>query len=276
MSGRVPARSVAGWCVLALLFCATSAAAMPVPDRDMAQTATDIAPDVSNLRIPEIVASPSAAPEPFGLHTTQVLAGPLWNKWQGVVAQIRAESEILAGCIAAGATCPKAAARFLAIVANGRMRSGLARLGEINRAVNLSIRPMSDLAQYGVEDRWTSPLATLTAGAGDCEDYAIAKYVALQATGIDENDVRLVIVRDTAAREDHAVVAARLDGRWVMLDNRHLMMVADTEMRSVIPLFVLDHDGVKRYAPAIGPVASARHPVPPANGAAPAIASAGM
>ena len=228
------------------MFCATSAAAMPVPDRDMAQTAIDIAPDVSNIRIPENFATPPAAAPPFGLGTSEVPAGPLWDKWQGVVTAIRAENEILAGCMKAAATCPKAAARFLAIVEHGRTRSGLARLGDINRAINLSIRPMSDMAQYGVEDRWTSPLATLAAGAGDCEDYAIAKYVALQAAGIAESDVRLVIVRDTATREDHAVVAARLDGRWVMLDNRYLMMVADTEMRSVIPLFVLDHDGVER------------------------------
>jgi predicted transglutaminase-like cysteine proteinase len=212
MSGRVPARSVAGWCVLALMYCATPAAALPVPDRDLSQTAIDIAPDVSNLRIPETVAPLSALPEPFGLRTSEVAAGPLWNKWHGVVVQIRAESEILAACAATGANCPKAAARFLAIVEGARKRSGLARFGEINRAVNLSIRPMSDLAQHGVEDRWTSPLETLTAGAGDCEDYAIAKYVALQAVGISKTDVRLVIVRDMAAQQDHAVVAARLDG----------------------------------------------------------------
>jgi predicted transglutaminase-like cysteine proteinase len=264
MSGRVPARSVAGWCVLALMYCATPAAALPVQDRDLAQTTIDIAPDVSNLRIPEVAAAPSAVPEPFGLRTSDVPAGPLWNKWHGVVAQIRAESEILAGCTATVAKCPKAAARFLAIVENARMRSGLARFGEINRAINFSIRPMSDFAQYGVEDLWTSPLATLAAGAGDCEDYAIAKYVALQAAGIAESDVRLVLVRDTAAQQDHAVVAARFDGRWVMLDNRHLVMVTDSEMRSVIPLFVLDHDGVRRYAPAATPVASAGRPAPAA------------
>jgi predicted transglutaminase-like cysteine proteinase len=216
------------------------------------------------------------AAAPFGLGTSEVAVGPIWDKWQTVVTAIRAESEILAGCTESAATCPKAAARFLAIIEHGRTRSGLARLGDINRAINLSIRPMSDMAQYGVEDRWTSPLATFAAGAGDCEDYAIAKYVALQAAGIAESDVRLVIVRDTATREDHAVAAVRLDGRWVMLDNRFLMMVADSDMRNVIPLFVFDHDGVKRYEPAIAPVASARRPAPATTVAPPAIASAGM
>ena len=43
---------------------------------------------------------------------------------------------------------------------------------------------MSDLAQWGVIDRWSAPLETFTTGRGDCEDYAIAKYVALTAAGV--------------------------------------------------------------------------------------------
>jgi predicted transglutaminase-like cysteine proteinase len=261
--------------MVALMFSVTSAAALPAPDRDMEQTAIDIAPDVSNLRLPEAVMRPSVAADPFGLRATAVLAGPLWNKWDGVVAEIRAERGVLDRCRANATSCPPAAARFLAIVASGRSRDGLGRLGEINRAVNLSVRPMSDLAQYGVVDRWTSPLKTLAAGAGDCEDYAIAKYVALQRAGVEENDLRLVIVRDTALQLDHALVAARLDGRWRMLDNRRMTMVADTDMADVIPLFVLGHDGVKRFTPAIAPLAGLRGPAP-AIGAEPAIASSGM
>jgi predicted transglutaminase-like cysteine proteinase len=109
---------------------------------------------------------------------------------------------------------------------------------------------MSDLAQWGVPDRWSSPLETFTTGRGDCEDYAIAKYVALTAAGVAAEDVRLVIVRDVAVGQDHAIVATRLDGNWIMLDNRWLRLVEDGDMRQVVPLFVLDNDGVKQFAPA--------------------------
>ena len=68
-----------------------------------------------------------------------------------------------------------AALQFLAIVDSAKARDGRARLGEINRAINLAIRPISDLAQYGAR-RWSSPLTTFATGAGDCEDYAIAKW----------------------------------------------------------------------------------------------------
>ena len=128
-----------------------------------------------------------------------------------------------------------AALQFLAIVDAAKARDGRARLGEINRAINLAIRPMGDLAQYGEIDVWSSPLATLTRGAGDCEDYAIAKFVALQRAGISPDDLRIVIMRDTIRGEDHAVAAARLDGHWLTLDNRRMAMVEDAHVRNYRP-----------------------------------------
>jgi len=131
------------------------------------------------------------------------------------------------------------------------------RIGIVNRAINLAIRPMSDLGQWGVIDRWSAPLDTLTTGFGDCEDYAIAKYVALTQAGVAAEDVRLVIVHDLAIGEDHAVVAARFDGDWIILDNRRLMLVKDSDMRRTVPLFVLDQTGVRQFAYAATPDASA-------------------
>ena len=51
--------------------------------------------------------------------------------------------------------------------------------------------------------------------------------------------MRLVIVRDLAIGEDHAVVAARVDDNWIVLDNRRLALVEDSDMQRVVPLFVL-------------------------------------
>jgi len=186
--------------------------------------------------------------EPFGLATLRISAGGLSSKWGRVERDIQSESHILANCRADRDHCPSAAAlRFLAIIDSARLRTGRARFGEINRAINLAIRPMSDLAQYGVADLWTSPLVTLTAGAGDCEDYAIAKYVALREAGVSEDDLRLLVVLDTKLREMHAVVAARLDGSWVVLDNRRLVMLHEVELKDYMPLFAIDHGSVKRF-----------------------------
>ncbi len=174
--------------------------------------------------------------------------GPLRAKWLEAERAIAAEASIVSGCEHDLEHCAsRPAMRFLEIVKAAAAREGLARLGEINRAFNLAIRPVSDRAQYGVEDHWASPLATLAAGAGDCEDYAIAKLVALRAAGVPANDLRLVIIREMTTGEDHAVVTARADGHWRVLDNRTFVMIDDSDLGKYRPLFAIDAEGAKRF-----------------------------
>jgi predicted transglutaminase-like cysteine proteinase len=171
------------------------------------------------------------------------LTGRISAQWADLQSRIRSEQETLAAC-RANSRCPAAARRFLQIVERGRQRQGRARLAEINRAVNFSIKPLSDRAQYGVADFWSSPLATLSAGAGDCEDYAALKYVALREAGIVPNDLRLLIVYDPRRGTNHAVVAVHLDEEWLILDSHTLVMVTSSDARYYRPLFVLDHQSV--------------------------------
>jgi predicted transglutaminase-like cysteine proteinase len=197
-----------------------------------------------------LTSSVGHADEPFGPSTSIVTTGMLPEKWLEVEREIDDERPVLRACEDNRASCRSPTVLdFLAIVDSARTLEGRARFGVINRAINLKIRPMSDLALYGREDVWSSPLATLAQGAGDCEDYAIAKFVALQEAGVSPDDLRIVILRDNIRKEDHAVVAARLDGNWLILDNRHFVMPEDHLVRDYYqPIFVLDRDGVKRYA----------------------------
>jgi predicted transglutaminase-like cysteine proteinase len=185
--------------------------------------------------------------EPFGLEAMPWFAGDIFMKWKGVEADIRAESAILARCRENMNDCPREAQEFLAIIAAGHAQTGRARIGSINRAINLAIQKMSDLKQWGVLDHWSAPLETFTSHRGDCEDYAIAKFVALAESGVASEDVRLVIVRDSAVGDEHAVAAVHVDGGWIVLDNRWLTLVEDNEMRRMSPLFVIDHTGVRAY-----------------------------
>jgi hypothetical protein len=54
---------------------------------------------------------------------------------------------------------------------------------------------------------------------------SFAKYVALQETGVSAPDVRIVILGDSIRRPYHAVLAARFNGNWFMLDNRLMMTI---------------------------------------------------
>ena len=186
--------------------------------------------------------------EPFGLFASTLSFGGLREKWLEVERKLDDERVQLALCDGDRERCVSPAAlQFLAIVDNAKAREGRARLGEINRAINLAIKPMSDLAQYGAIDVWSSPLVTFANGAGDCEDYAIAKFAALRHAGIPPDDLRIVIMRDTIRGEDHAVAAARLDGHWLMLDNRRMAMIEDAHVSNFRPTFVIDQYGVMQY-----------------------------
>ena len=186
--------------------------------------------------------------EPFGLFAAVLTYGGLRDKWLGAERKLDDERVQLALCDGDRERCASPAAlRLLAIVDNARAREGRARIGEINRAINLAIRPISDQTQYGQADVWSSPLVTFAHGAGDCEDYAIAKFVALRLAGIPSDDLRIVVVHDNLNGEDHAVAAARLDGNWLTLDNRRMAMVEDDNARNYRPLFVIDQRGVMKY-----------------------------
>jgi len=166
-------------------------------------------------------------------------------KWEDLRSRMRTEEETIATCRSDIGSCPEAARRFLEIVELGRQREGRARLGEINRAVNLRIKPADDWFQYGVNDFWSAPLATLGVGAGDCEDYAILKYAALRELGVALDDMRIIIVRDARRRTNHAVLAVRDDKQWLILDNRTFVMAKVDDVRHYFVLVILDQGGTR-------------------------------
>lgn len=209
-----------------------------------ALTPSDTATDAP----PAIKPAPTVGLEPFGLFTFRAPEGLLWRKWRGVEAAMVKEQAVLDQCRADAANCPANAAQFLRLIDAVSARTGREKLDEVNRGVNAAIRYVSDHAQHGEADRWSTPLASFATAKGDCEDYAIAKYVALTAAGFSRNDLQLVLVRDRAVRQDHAVLAARLDGRWLLLDNRFSTLTEDSAASSFTPLFAIDHQGVHLFA----------------------------
>jgi predicted transglutaminase-like cysteine proteinase len=151
---RTAARVLAVVCLAG--FCAGAATAHSVAAIDPAA----ITPAPVDI-VPGHVA-PQARREPFGLASVNV--GPMAAKWRRLQPAIQLETRVLVLCRADVAVCPPAAARFLAVIDVAQARDGRARIGTINRAVNLAIGPQSDPARFGVRDVWSTPLMTFAAG----------------------------------------------------------------------------------------------------------------
>ena len=182
--------------------------------------------------------------------SSTISAADVSSKWSELQTRLRADAATIAACRANQSACTEAARRFLSIVDIGRRHEGRARLGWLNRAVNMTVRATSDWAQYGVADFWASPLQTMSSEAGDCEDYAIVKYAALRELGILADDLRLVIVQDEKHETGHAVVAVRYEQHWLVLDNRTMAILNAENVRDYRPLFALDEHGARTIATA--------------------------
>ncbi len=70
-----------------------------------------------------------------------------------------------------------------------------ARLERVNSFFNRRIRFDDDALIWQTNDYWATPLETMGRKAGDCEDFAIAKYVSLRLLGVPADKLRLIYVR---------------------------------------------------------------------------------
>jgi len=74
-------------------------------------------------------------------------------------------------------------------------QSDTVKLRWVNDFFNRRIRFGEDSDIWGKRDHWATPLETLGRGAGDCEDFAIAKYVTLKLLGIPSEKLRMTYVK---------------------------------------------------------------------------------
>jgi predicted transglutaminase-like cysteine proteinase len=123
-----------------------------------------------------------------------------------------------------------------------------ARLGAVNDFFNSHLTYREDIDNWGQVDYWASPLEALAKGAGDCEDYAIAKYFTLVALGIPEARLRLVYVRANiaAGTTAHMVLAyyAQADAEPLVLDNLDPAIRAAGARTDLAPIFSFNSEGL--------------------------------
>jgi predicted transglutaminase-like cysteine proteinase len=88
-------------------------------------------------------------------------------------------------------------------------------LVSVNKQVNAKVKPRTDKAHWGVEDRWDYP----DDGYGDCEDYQILKRKRLVEEGLPHRAMRMTVVIDEEGL-GHAVMMVRTDRGDFILDNK--------------------------------------------------------
>ncbi|WP_222876882.1 transglutaminase-like cysteine peptidase [Terrihabitans soli] len=116
------------------------------------------------------------------------------------------------------------------------------RLSAINSAVNRAIAYQSDREIYGTRDYWAKPQETIKRAKGDCEDFAILKMAALKAAGVPEQNMTLVVLRDTRRNLFHAVLAVATERGQFILDNLRMDVPRDTSLGNYQALYSMNAD----------------------------------
>ncbi|MFG6468975.1 transglutaminase-like cysteine peptidase [Roseateles sp. BYS87W] len=122
------------------------------------------------------------------------------------------------------------------------------RLKEVNDFFNRRLAFKDDQVVWGVPDYWASPLESLEKRAGDCEDYAIAKYFSLAASGVPTARLRMVYVRARLQGQSlaHMVLAyyAQPAAEPLILDNLRAEVLPASQRPDLTPVFSFNTEGL--------------------------------
>lgn len=155
-------------------------------------------------------------------------------QWRGVLERVEAERQRWRECALDPERCPgRGMAAWRALLKSLEGAPLIEQLYAINRFAN-QYRYKPDDRNWGRSDYWATPLEFL-ARSGDCEDYAIFKYLSLRELGVPASRLRLVVLKDTLRDLAHAVLAVWDDDQIWILDN--------------VTNAVLRHDRLGHYVP---------------------------
>jgi predicted transglutaminase-like cysteine proteinase len=142
-----------------------------------------------------------------------------------------------------------AATRLLAweeMIRTDKSRSDREKLEKVNQFFNTRIRFVNDIDLWGVQDYWATPFETLCRNAGDCEDFAIAKFFTLKAIGMPEEKINIMYVKALQYGIAHMVLAYYSEPgvEPLILDNLIDGIVPASKRPDLLPVFGFNGSGL--------------------------------
>lgn len=157
---------------------------------------------------------------------------------------------------------PAAKQRFVdwqQLMDKSRLLSERDKLQQVNDFFNRNIRFVDDLVLWLKNDYWATPIELLAQGAGDCEDFSIAKYFTLVEIGVDETKLRITYVKVLKLNLAHMVLTYFESPHAIplVLDNLKPDISSATERSDLLPVYSFNGSGlwlakIKGNSPAVG------------------------
>ncbi len=126
------------------------------------------------------------------------------------------------------------------------------KLSRANNFFNSRIRWVEDPQAWGETDYWATPLELMGRGMGDCEDFAIAKYLTLVLAGIDVDKLRITYVKERIMGSGDVKYTAHMvlayypspTGEPVILDNIVLDIRPASQRPDLTPVYGFNSKGI--------------------------------
>ena len=173
-------------------------------------------------------------PQLFGSREIHSVNLKMFPKWRGILQRFEDE---LKSC--GTGQCRKK--QWQAVIDGLRGKDLMTQLRELNTEMN-DKRYITDPVNWNLPDYWATPFQFMRKN-GDCEDYAISKYMALRDLGIAPDDMRIVVLNDLNLRVAHAVLAVYVNGKPYILDNQISKVVPATSIRHYQPVYSINENG---------------------------------
>ncbi|MBB1521083.1 cysteine protease LapG [Aquipseudomonas guryensis] len=120
------------------------------------------------------------------------------------------------------------------------------KLATVNRFFNRQFRFSDDIRNWRQEDYWATPVEALVKGAGDCEDYSIAKYFTLRRLGVPSDKLRITYVKALKYNQAHMVLTyySSPGAEPLVLDNLIGEIRPASQRKDLLPVYAFNAEGL--------------------------------
>lgn len=161
-----------------------------------------------------------------------------FKKWTEAIARYETEkpSELKKCTVTATQKCHLAKWRIFLNQIKEQPRGK--QLALVNQFLNKWLYIL-DPVNYNKKDYWATPTQFMQR-SGDCEDYAIAKYLSLLHLGWSKDDMRIVVLQDLNLNIPHAILTVYAGGKAWILDNQIQQVIEANRVKHYKPIFSIN------------------------------------
>ncbi|MFJ3377819.1 cysteine protease LapG [Pseudomonas sp. NPDC086112] len=120
------------------------------------------------------------------------------------------------------------------------------QLNAVNRFFNQQLNFQDDMRIWHQTDYWATPVESLIKAAGDCEDYALAKYFSLRHLGIPSEKLRITYVKALIQNQAHMVLTfySSPTADPLVLDNLIGEIRPASQRNDLLPVYAFNAEGL--------------------------------